>query len=71
MNSDKPITLSFDEDNYDPDEYKKTAKATVRKRVRIGRIRRKIKYGKAILAVLSLAVSVFLYYMISVVFNVF
>jgi len=71
MNDDKPTSLSFVEDSFDLYEYKKTANAKARKKARIKRIHRKIKYGKAVLALLALVVSVALYYVISVVFNIF
>jgi len=63
--------LNFDEDSFDLDEYQKAADTTVREKVRIKRINRKIQIGKVLLAIAALIISVALYYVVSIVIPLF
>ena len=47
-------TLRFDEDGFDLSEHKKAADASTKQKARVKRVRRQIKYGKIILAILTI-----------------
>ncbi|MCL2387226.1 MAG: hypothetical protein FWC89_06710 [Defluviitaleaceae bacterium] len=47
-------TMRFDEDSFDLTEHKKAADASTRKKARVKRVRRQLKYGKIIIAVLTI-----------------
>jgi len=57
--------MSFTEDNFDPEIYKKAAVAAIREQARIKRNRRILAFGKFSLALVAFIVSLLLYYIIS------
>ncbi|MCL1788702.1 MAG: hypothetical protein FWG38_12010 [Defluviitaleaceae bacterium] len=71
MDDKKSKVLSFEEDTFDLESHKNAAHAQQRKKYRIKRSRRKITVGKIILALAALAISIALYYLLSVVIGVF
>ena len=64
MNKKELVLVSFNEDNFEIDSYKKTANTRTHSRVK--RARRQVIFGKIMLAVVSLAVVFLLYYVITV-----
>jgi len=62
---------SFEEDNFDLYEYRKSANATAREQSRVNSIRRQIFVGKVILAIVALSIAVLLYYVITVTVPIF
>jgi len=71
MNDKKSRVLSFEEDTFDLESYKKAANASRREKARIKRNRRRITVGKVLLAIAALSISVVLYYLLSVVITMF
>jgi len=65
MDDRKSKMLSFEEDAFDLQAYKKAADATRREKARIKHIHRKITMGKVLLAIAALSISVVLYYLLS------
>jgi len=63
--------LRFDEDSYDPNEYRKTLEAARDKKSRIKRMRRNISIGKILMAVAALIISVALFYFASIILPTF
>ena len=59
--------IRFDEDSYDIDEHRRKAEAVVEKKSRIKRIRRNIGFGKVLMAIAALIISIALFYFASVV----
>jgi len=74
MTTDTRIT-SFDEDDFDLNEYRKTASAAVMEKSleksRLKSIRRQIFFGKIILAIVALSIAVLLYYIITITVPLF
>jgi len=66
MDDRKTRMLSFEEDTFDLQAYKKAADAKRREKARIKRIHRKISVGKVVLAIAALSISIVLYYFLSV-----
>jgi len=60
----KPFSkvMSFDEDTFDLSEHKKAADAVTREKARVKRVRRQLKVGKVILAVIAVIVCLLLSY---------
>ena len=71
MDDNKSKVLSFEEDTFDLESQQNAADAQKRKKARIKRSRRKITLGKIILTLAALAISIALYYFISVWVGVF
>ena len=69
MNDNINKVVSFEEDNFDLQEYKNATNAVIHEKSRIKSTRRKISFGKVIIAATALAVSVLLYYLASVLFT--
>jgi len=65
MDDKKVKVLSFEEDAFDLQAYKKAADAKRREKARIKRIYRKISVGKVLLAIAAFSISVVLYYLLS------
>ena len=68
MKKNKPIkpVVSFEEDNFDLDAYKRKTSAKIKEKGRMKRMVTKIKYGKLVIAILALGFAVFIYYIASV-----
>ena len=62
---------TFDEDNFDLNEYRKTASAAAWEKFRTKTTRRQIVVGKIILTIVALSISVLLYYIITVTVPLF
>jgi len=63
--------LSFIEDDFDLATYRKTKIDSIQNNAKVKDIRRKIFVGKILIAVAALAVSVLLYYLITVMVPLF
>ena len=59
---------TFMEDRFDLAEFKKAMNVTIQRKANIRNDHRKIAIGKAIISAASLAISVFLYWLISITF---
>jgi len=57
--------LNFEEDSFDLDEHKKAADMLVQDKIRLKSVSRKIKFGKALLAIAALIIAVALYYVLA------
>ncbi|MCL2197501.1 MAG: hypothetical protein FWB80_01120 [Defluviitaleaceae bacterium] len=49
-------TMSFDEDSFDLAEHKRAADAVTREKARVSRIRRQVRIGKIMLAVVTVII---------------
>jgi hypothetical protein len=54
--------MRFDEDSFDLAEHKKAADAVTREKARVKRVRRQVKYGKIILAVVTIIIFFLLFF---------
>jgi len=59
------------EDRFDLVEFKKAMSVTIQRKANIRNDHRKIVVGKAIISAASLAISVFLYWLITMIFTIF
>jgi hypothetical protein len=71
MDDNKSKVLSFEEDTFDLESQQNAAGAQKRKKARIKRSRRRITVGKIVLALAALAISIALYYLVSVMVTMF
>ena len=62
---------TFMEDRFDLVEFKKAMSVTIQRKANIRNDHRKIVVGKAIISAASLAISVFLYWLITMIFTIF
>jgi len=63
--------VSFEEDNFDLNSYRKAANAVVRDSSRLKSIRRQIFVGKVILAIVAISIAVLIYYLITVTISIY
>jgi hypothetical protein len=54
--------MRFDEDSFDLTEHKRAADAIIREKARISRVRRQVKIGKIILAVVTIIIFFILFF---------
>jgi hypothetical protein len=55
-------TIRFDEDSFDLAEHKRAADAIIREKARVKRVRRQVKTGKIILAVVTIIIFFILFF---------
>ena len=55
-------TMSFEEDSFDLATHKKAADAATREKARILRARRQVKFGKIMLAIVTIIIIIALYF---------
>ncbi|MCL2356180.1 MAG: hypothetical protein FWC70_03325 [Defluviitaleaceae bacterium] len=59
----KPTTtMRFDEDGFDLNEHKKAADTVKREKARVERVRRQVKVGKVMLAIVTVIIFFILFY---------
>ncbi|MCL2286480.1 MAG: hypothetical protein FWC32_08970 [Firmicutes bacterium] len=71
MSENKTTILHFEEDAFDLDAIKKAADDARREKARIKRIHRKISFGKIAMGIAALFISIFLYYLATLLFTMF
>jgi hypothetical protein len=54
--------MRFDEDKFDIDEHKKAADAQTREKARVKRVRKQVKRGKLVVAIITIVIFFALFY---------
>ena len=71
MSINNKKTVIFTEDTFDLEAYKEATNAKIREKARIKRIRRNITLGKIMLTISAFSISILIYYILSVMLELF